>query len=161
MPPKNQMSKKKQEQLSNEIKKMRKKKENLICCDCGARSTPYICMDVSSFICTQCSGLHREINHRVKSIAVATFKESEVADLRASGNEEVNRHYLARYKKGKDAFTLPHEGEKDRIKQYLEYKYIQKKWYKENPKKKKQKRNKKKKHSKKVKIFYYLKNMRK
>ncbi|ETO14126.1 hypothetical protein RFI_23244, partial [Reticulomyxa filosa] len=37
---------------------------------------------------------------------------------------------------GKDTFILPREGERDRIEQYLTYKYVEKKWYKEKLKNK-------------------------
>eukprot|EP00483_Globobulimina_turgida_P005269 UN05279 len=136
MPPKNTAKKKKQEQLAEEVKKIRRdqSKNNLICADCPVRSTPYICINYSSFICTECSGIHRKFNHRVKSIAVATFTEKEVNNIREGGNALLNRKYLARYKKGKDTFTLPREGEKDKIEKYIQLKYIDKKWYKENPK---------------------------
>ena len=154
MPPKNSAKKKKQEQLAAEVRKIRKSPDNLICADCSVRSTPYICIDYSSFICTECSGIHRKFNHRVKSIAVATFTEKEVGNIRAGGNTELNRKYLARYKKNKDAFTLPREGEKEKIDRYIQLKYIDKKWYKENPKpkKKKKKKNKDKKKRKRKKV---------
>jgi len=144
MPPKNSAKKKKQEQLAEEVKRIRRSPENLICADCPVRSTPYICIDYSSFICTECSGIHRKFNHRVKSIAVATFTEKEVTNIRAGGNSDLNRRYLARYKKNKDAFTLPREGEKEKIEKYIQLKYIDKKWYKENPKPEKKKKKKRK-----------------
>ena len=155
MPPKNTAKKKKQEQLAEEVKRIRRDPDNLICADCPVRSTPYICVNFSSFICTECSGIHRKFNHRVKSIAVATFTEKEVENIRNGGNKSLNRRYLARYKKGKDSFTLPREGEKDKIEKYIQLKYQEQKWYKENPKpekkeKKKKKKNKKKKKRKKV-----------
>ena len=57
MPPKPKLSKKKLEQLAEEIRKLRKKKPNLRCADCGIRSTPYVCTTFGIFVCTQCSGL--------------------------------------------------------------------------------------------------------
>eukprot|EP01083_Nonionella_stella_P114810 339796_1 len=139
MPPKNTAKKKKQEQLAEEVKKIRKDPNNLVCADCPVRSTPYICVNYSSFICTECSGIHRKFNHRVKSIAVATFTEKEVENIRNGGNALLNRKYLARYKKGKDSFTLPREGENEKIEKYIQLKYIDKKWYKEKRRKKKNK----------------------
>ena len=151
MPPKNTAKKKKQEQLAEEVKRIRKDPANLTCADCPVRSTPYVCIDYSSFVCTGCAGIHREFNHRVKSIAVATFNEKEVANIREGGNSNLNRKYLAKWKKNKDSFTMPREGEKDKIKQYIQFKYIDKKWYKENPKPEKKEKKKKKKKKKKMK----------
>eukprot|EP01083_Nonionella_stella_P140635 431671_1 len=98
MPPKNAAKKKTQEQLAEEVKKIRKNPYNLVCADCSVRSTPYVCIDYCSFICTGCSGIHRKFNHRVKSIAVAIFTEKEVENIRNCGNALLNRKYLARYK---------------------------------------------------------------
>merc|ERR1712039_1167775 len=101
MPPKNAAKKKRQEALANEVKKIRKQKENLTCADCPTRSTPYVCINFSTFICVACSGIHRKFNHRVKSIAVATFNDKEVEAIREGGNKKVNHQYLAKYKKTK------------------------------------------------------------
>merc|ERR1712129_245461 len=90
---------------------------------------------------------HRKFNHRVKSIAVATFNEKEVENIRVGGNKKVNAQYLAKYKKNKDSFTLPREGETEKIEKYMQLKYIDKKWYKENPKPIKKKKKKKRKKS--------------
>ena len=156
MPPKNTAKKKKQEQLAEEVKKIRRNPENLVCADCQARSTPYICTNFSTFICTDCSGIHRKFNHKVKSIAVATFNEKEVENIRNNGNAEVNRKYMATYKKNKDSFTLPRAGEREKVEKFIQLKYIEERWYKENPKpqkKDKKKKKKKKKKRKKVHIF--------
>ena len=55
------LTKKQLEKLSDEVKKLRKKKGNLKCCDCGARSTPYVCITFGTFVCTPCSGLQFRI----------------------------------------------------------------------------------------------------
>jgi len=123
---------KKKEELSDEIKQIRKSnKQNLVCADCPNRAPPYVCTNFATFVCTDCSGVHRKFGHRVKSIAAATFAQNEVEKLKQGGNEVANAHYLARYKNGKDTFVLPREGERDRIEQYLTLKYVEKKWYKE------------------------------
>ena len=150
MPPKNTQKKKKQEQLAEELKKIRREPDNLVCADCPTRSTPYYCVDFSTFVCVNCSGIHRKFNHRIKSIAVATFTEKEIENARNLGNAEVNRKYMAKYKKNKDSFTLPREDEREKIEKFIKLKYIDKRWYKENPKpvKKKGKKKKKKKRKK-------------
>jgi len=135
MPPAKPAKKQKQEQLSDEVKQFRKSnKENSVCADCPNRAPSYVCVNFSTFVCTECSGVHRKFGHRVKSIAVATFTEEEVEKLKLGGNEIANAHYLARYKKGSETYILPREGERDRIEQYLTFKYVDKKWYKENAK---------------------------
>lgn len=56
----------------------------------------YIISDFNTFVCTACSGIHREFSHRVKSISLATFTEEEVAGVKAGGNEANNKLYMAR-----------------------------------------------------------------
>jgi len=135
---------KKQEQLIEEIKKIRKaNKSNLVCADCPNRAPSYVCLDYSTFVCTECSGVHRRFNHRVKSIAMATFTEEEVENLRRGGNDVINAHYLARYKKGQDTFILPGLGERKRMEEYFTFKYVDKRWYKADLTEKKKKKKSK------------------
>lgn len=56
----------------------------------------YIISDFNTFVCTACSGIHREFSHRVKSISLATFSEEEVAAVKAGGNDASNKLYMAR-----------------------------------------------------------------
>ena len=118
--------------LSDEVKRIRKQPANLICADCPVRSTPYVCIDYSSFVCTGCAGIHRALNHRIKSIAVATFNEKEVESLRNGGNAVLNRIYLAKYDRNTDPFTLPLEGETDKIKRYMHLKYTLYEWFEDD-----------------------------
>ena len=53
--------------------------------------------DFNTFVCTACSGIHREFNHRVKSISLANFTDEEVRAVRKGGNEACNDLYLAKY----------------------------------------------------------------
>ena len=55
---------------------------------------------------------------------------------------------MAGYRKGRDPFSLPQENETDEIQQFIKYKYIEKKWYSENPKLTKKKKQHKQKNKK-------------
>jgi len=130
MPPKS-TSNKKQEELTAKVKEIRKLNPgNMICADCP-KATTSVCVDFSSFICTECAGIHRKFGHRIKSISISTFTQDEVDKLQDGGNEVCNNKYLAKYKQGKDPFQLPNEGESEKIEQYIKAKYVDKKWYKE------------------------------
>ncbi|CAL5387047.1 unnamed protein product [Camellia sinensis] len=48
----------------------------------------YVCTTFWTFVCTNCSGVHREFSHRVKSVSMAKFNTEEVNALQAGGNEE-------------------------------------------------------------------------
>lgn len=63
----------------------------------------WVVTDFNTFVCTACSGIHREFSHRVKSISLATFTEDEVAGVKAGGNEINNKLYMARWAQRNEA----------------------------------------------------------
>ncbi|PWZ40478.1 putative ADP-ribosylation factor GTPase-activating protein AGD14 [Zea mays] len=54
----------------------------------------YVCTSFSTFICTNCSGIHREFSHRVKSVSMAKFTSQEVSALQEGGNERAKEIYF-------------------------------------------------------------------
>ncbi|CAI7831870.1 unnamed protein product [Closterium sp. NIES-53] len=48
----------------------------------------YVCTNYSIFVCPSCSGVHREFNHRVKSVSMAKFTPEEVAALQQGANQQ-------------------------------------------------------------------------
>ena len=38
------------------------------------------------FVCSVCSGIHREMNHKVKGIGMCNFSEKEIEILTTNGN---------------------------------------------------------------------------
>ena len=44
-------------------------------------------MNFGIFVCSRCSGLHRDLNHKVKGLGMCTFNNEEVALLTKMGNE--------------------------------------------------------------------------
>lgn len=39
------------------------------------------------FVCSSCSGIHRELNHKVKGIGMSNFNDKEIEVLTKNGNE--------------------------------------------------------------------------
>jgi len=39
------------------------------------------------FVCSACSGFHRELNNRVKGIGMTIFKPEEIEHIQKGGNE--------------------------------------------------------------------------
>jgi hypothetical protein len=109
-------------QLSNEP-------DNKKCMDCGIKGTVYVCSNFNTFICTACSGLHRELNHRVKSISMTTFKPEEIKNLQQGGNAVARRKWLARW--SPEDFPEPDPSDAQRVKAFMKLKYIDKRWYSE------------------------------
>jgi hypothetical protein len=46
----------------------------------------YVVMNFGVFICSNCAGIHREMNHKVKGISMSNFTEVELASLIENGN---------------------------------------------------------------------------
>ena len=43
-------------------------------------------MDFGVFVCSVCSGIHREMNHKVKGIGMCNFSDKEIEILTTNGN---------------------------------------------------------------------------
>lgn len=56
----------------------------------------WVVTNFNTFVCTACSGIHREFSHRVKSISLASFTEEEVEGVRRGGNLVNNDLYMAK-----------------------------------------------------------------
>ena len=85
------------EKYDVEMKKLSKLPENKVCADCPEKMPSYVNLTHRSFICTACSGIHRELQSRVKGVSMSTFTPEDVADIRVGGNAACNEHYLARF----------------------------------------------------------------
>jgi hypothetical protein len=46
-------------------------------------------MTYGTFVCSKCSGVHREMNNKVKGIGVSNFTEQELNTLNNMGNDVV------------------------------------------------------------------------
>lgn len=44
-------------------------------------------MDFGVFVCSACSGIHREMTHKVKGFGMCNFNEHEIEILTKNGNE--------------------------------------------------------------------------
>ncbi|XP_060112170.1 arf-GAP domain and FG repeat-containing protein 2 [Heteronotia binoei] len=102
---------------------------NRLCFECGQRGVTYVDITIGSFVCTGCSGALRGLNppHRVKSISMTTFTESEVQFLQSRGNQACQRIWLGSF----DSRTslLPDSQDPQKLKEFLQEKYEKKRWY--------------------------------
>lgn len=44
-------------------------------------------MDFGVFVCSSCSGIHREMTHKVKGVGMCNFADKEIEFLAANGNK--------------------------------------------------------------------------
>jgi hypothetical protein len=47
----------------------------------------YVVPAFSVFVCSSCSGVHRQFGHRVKGISLCTFTSEEIESLKSGGND--------------------------------------------------------------------------
>lgn len=76
------------------IRGLLKLPQNKRCINCNNLGPQYVCTNFWTFICTNCSGIHREFCHRVKSISMAKFTSQEVSALQEGGNERAKDIYF-------------------------------------------------------------------
>ncbi|CAO3699898.1 unnamed protein product [Rhizopus stolonifer] len=118
------LSLKKQEALNQKkMKALLLIKENKRCFDCSTNSPFFVNITLNTFICARCSGLIREIGHRVKSIHASTFTSLELVALEQGGNGIAAKIWLSNFR----AYDVP-EQDGD-VKAFMKQKYIDCNWF--------------------------------
>ena len=112
------MSNKKLEEKYNKIlKDNQKKPENRHCFDCSGRGNQYVVLEFNTFVCTTCSGVHRELQHKIKSVGMSTFSVEEIKKVDAGGNKRGQAVWMARYNPSDG--PIPTEGDVEKIRKFL------------------------------------------
>ncbi|KAJ4806900.1 Arf-GAP domain and FG repeat-containing protein 1 [Rhynchospora pubera] len=95
---------------------------NRRCINCNSQGTQYVCTNFATFICINCSGIHREFTHRVKSISMAKFTPQEITALQEGGNERAKGIYF----KGWDfeRQSLPDSSDIDKLRDFIKHVYV-------------------------------------
>jgi len=120
------MASKQEEKQQKILRQLLQLPENKKCADCTAKGPVYANITFNTFVCTTCSGIHREFNHRVKSISMATFKPEEIKNLQEGGNKVAAEKWLKLWTP--EDFKEPDSNEPERIRQFIRLKYIDKRW---------------------------------
>ena len=94
--------------------------ENKRCFDCNARGRPQyvVAAPLWLFVCTGCSGLHRELNHRVLSLTLHTFTKDQLEALEGGGNKAAGQHWLATWQS--HDFPTPQDGQTEKIRDFMQ-----------------------------------------
>ena len=81
------------------IEDFRNQNENKKCFDCNEKvikyflliidlqGTTYLVTDFGIFVCSTCSGIHREMCHKVKGVGMSNFNEKEAEFVLKHGND--------------------------------------------------------------------------
>ncbi|CEI97571.1 hypothetical protein RMCBS344292_11702 [Rhizopus microsporus] len=116
-------TKKQEEKNLERIKKLLLLPENKKCFDCPTRSPFFVNVSIQTFICARCSGLVREVGHRVKSISASKFSEPEVVALEHGGNEVARTIWLSTYN-----MSTPDPETDGDVRMFMRQKYYEQKW---------------------------------
>ena len=124
----------KAEQQSPEamLRNLQKLPPNKKCADCGTRLPQCVNLTTSTFVCMACSGVLRELNHKIKGIAHSSFTLEEVRALQQTNNELQNQIYLATFNARSSPLQPPTDNrDLERLRAWVRRKYRDKAWYRE------------------------------
>ncbi|XP_047159547.1 probable ADP-ribosylation factor GTPase-activating protein AGD14 isoform X2 [Vigna umbellata] len=95
---------------------------NRRCINCNSLGPQYVCTNFWTFVCTNCSGIHREFTHRVKSISMAKFTAQEVSALQEGGNQRAKEIYFKEWDPQRHSF--PDSSHVDRLRDFIKHVYV-------------------------------------
>ena len=110
-------SKKIEEKYQRLLKEIQKRPENRHCFDCTGRANQYVVLDFNTFVCTTCSGIHREMQHRIKSVGMSTFTTDEIKALDKAGNAAAKATWMASY--NPSDMAIPNEDDHAKIREFI------------------------------------------
>ncbi|XP_022731390.1 uncharacterized protein LOC111285942 isoform X3 [Durio zibethinus] len=117
---------KEDEKIERTIRALLKLPENKRCINCNLLGPQYVCTTFLTFVCTTCSGIHREFTHRVKSVSMAKFSEEEVSALQAAGNERARQIYFKAWDPQRHSF--PDASNLHRLRDFIKHVYVDRKY---------------------------------
>ncbi|GMI81171.1 NSP (nuclear shuttle protein)-interacting GTPase [Hibiscus trionum] len=110
------------ERIEKEIQSLLKLPQNKRCINCNLLGPQYVCTTFSTFVCTTCSGIHREFTHRVKSVSMAKFTEEELSALQAGGNERARQIYFKTWDPQRNSF--PNSSDLQMLRNFIKHVYV-------------------------------------
>ncbi|XP_068647154.1 probable ADP-ribosylation factor GTPase-activating protein AGD14 isoform X2 [Aristolochia californica] len=99
---------------------------NRRCINCNSLGPQYVCTNFWTFVCTTCSGIHREFTHRVKSISMAKFTTQEVGALQAGGNESAKETFFKEW--DPQCHYLPDSSNIERLRDFIKHVYVDRRY---------------------------------
>ncbi|XP_008458192.2 probable ADP-ribosylation factor GTPase-activating protein AGD14 [Cucumis melo] len=108
------------------IRGLLKLQENRRCINCNSLGPQYVCTNFWTFVCTTCSGIHREFTHRVKSISMAKFTSQEVSALQEGGNQRAKEIYFKELDPQRHSF--PDSSNVMRLRDFIKHVYVDRRY---------------------------------
>ena len=123
-----------QKQHQKILRNLMKVPSNKKCADCGEQCAVQVDTTNGIFLCSICSGIHREFGFRIKSVSMASFTPEEIQKLQSTNNDEFNRVWMAKWKSSEDPFPVRDDSNYNSRIAFLRRKYMDKVWYKKGGK---------------------------
>ncbi|ONH98079.1 hypothetical protein PRUPE_7G227900 [Prunus persica] len=108
------------------IRSLLKLPENRRCINCNSLGPQYVCTNFWTFVCTNCSGIHREFTHRVKSVSMAKFSSQEVNALQEGGNQRAKEIYHKELDPQRNSF--PDSSNVERLRDFIKHVYVDRRY---------------------------------
>ena len=112
------------------VESLRKNESNRKCFDCGVVGTTYASLNFGTFVCSQCAGILRGLNYKVKPLGISIFTLKEYEILQKNGNDNAKNIWMALYDPYKH--EKPNPKNYNDVKEHLIRKYKEKKFYRES-----------------------------
>ncbi|KAG7989018.1 hypothetical protein I3843_03G217100 [Carya illinoinensis] len=113
---------KEEERNERIIRGLLKHAENRRCINCNSLGPQYVCTNFWTFVCTNCSGIHREFTHRVKSVSMAKFTSQEVTALQEGGNKRAKEIYFKEW--DPQRHSVPDSSNVERLRDFIKHVYV-------------------------------------
>ncbi|KAK9830238.1 hypothetical protein WJX72_010505 [[Myrmecia] bisecta] len=109
------------------LRNLLKLPENKRCAVCDTQGPQYVVTDFNTFVCTVCSGVHRQFNHRCKGVSMATFKPDEMKQIELGGNKVAEQTYLAKW--SPSDLPRPTDRHPSKVRDWIDAVYVKKRFY--------------------------------
>lgn len=108
------------------VRNLLKHRDNGHCINCDNSGPRFVCMDFATFVCIICSGIHRELMHRVKSISISKFTPEEVMLLQDGGNKRAREIYFKEWDSRRH--SVPNSRDIDKLREFIKIVYVEKRY---------------------------------
>ena len=133
-------NKKLEAKIEAKLKEITKRSENRKCMDCREKGPRYVVLNFNIFVCSSCSGIHREFQHRAVGVSMSKFTMEQVKALDEGGNKVAKKLWMSRW--DANEFPEPENHDIPKIREFIRKKYIEKQWYKKKKSKKSKSKDK-------------------
>ncbi|KAL7312172.1 hypothetical protein PS15m_007967 [Mucor circinelloides] len=118
------LAKKQEDNNQKKVRDLLRLKENKKCFDCPTKSPAFVNTTIQTFICARCSGLVREVGHRVKAVSASKFSGAELMALKKGGNGIALKIWLSNY----STHDAPEPEADADVRAFMKQKYYECKW---------------------------------